>query len=141
MFGCPYCFCCICLAGNRQHLLTLAEDKRYENPRLHKLHEVLQNQFQELKTSRGIVFTRTRQSAHSLFLWIEENQVLLQLGIKAGVLTGAGNSIKTKHMTQVRQRQGRRGTVNPATENQAQRVCIPIHSSLWTLNTIELTSE
>lgn len=94
------CYLSQIFTSNRQHLLTLAEDKRYENPRLHKLHEVLQNQFQELKTSRGIVFTRTRQSAHSLFLWIEENQVLLQLGIKAGVLTGAGNSIKTKHMTQ-----------------------------------------
>ncbi|KAJ6660030.1 hypothetical protein lerEdw1_018228 [Lerista edwardsae] len=102
--------------SNRQHLLALAEDERYENPRLHKLHEVLQNQFQELRSSRGIVFTRTRQSAHSLLRWVEDNQALLQLGIKADVLTGAGCSSQTKHMTQHEQQNVikcfRRGALN-----------------------------
>ncbi|XP_066489884.1 ATP-dependent RNA helicase DHX58 isoform X2 [Tiliqua scincoides] len=103
-------------ASNRQHLLTLAEDELYENPRLHKLQEVLQNQFRELRSSRGIVFTRTRQSAHSLLRWVEDNQALLQLGIKADVLTGAGYSNQTKHMTQNEQqniiRQFRGGALN-----------------------------
>uniref|UniRef100_A0A8D2LD73 RNA helicase n=1 Tax=Varanus komodoensis TaxID=61221 RepID=A0A8D2LD73_VARKO len=95
---------------------ALAQDSRYENPKLAKLQQVLQEQFQELESSRGIVFTRTRQSAHSLHQWIQDNQALLGLGIKAAVLTGAGYSSQTKHMTQPEQQQVihhfRKGTLN-----------------------------
>lgn len=81
--------------------MGLAKDSRYENPKLGKLQQVLQNQFQELKSSRGIVFTWTRQSAYSLHEWVVANQALRELGIKSDVLTGAGSSSQTKHMTQV----------------------------------------
>ncbi|XP_061494720.1 ATP-dependent RNA helicase DHX58 isoform X2 [Rhineura floridana] len=88
---------------NKVHLLALAQDQSYENPNLGKLQKVLQDQFQELKSSQGIVFTRTRQSAHCLHQWVQGNQVLNDLGIKAAVLTGAGFSSQTKHMTQQEQ--------------------------------------
>ncbi|XP_053114427.1 ATP-dependent RNA helicase DHX58 [Hemicordylus capensis] len=101
---------------NKQHLLARAGDKRYENPKLDKLLQVLRDQFQELQSSRGIVFTRTRQCAHSLHQWVQGNQALRELGIKAAVLTGAGYSNQTKHMTQTEQQNViqlfRRGTSN-----------------------------
>uniref|UniRef100_A0A098LZ73 RNA helicase n=1 Tax=Hypsiglena sp. JMG-2014 TaxID=1550645 RepID=A0A098LZ73_9SAUR len=88
---------------NRLSLWGLAKDSRYENPKLGKLQQVLQDQFQELKSSRGIVFTWTRQSAYSLHEWVLGNQALGALGIKSDVLTGAGSSSPTKHMTQQEQ--------------------------------------
>ncbi|XP_070612459.1 ATP-dependent RNA helicase DHX58 isoform X1 [Erythrolamprus reginae] len=88
---------------NRLSLLDLAKDSRYENPKLGKLQQVLQDQFQELKSSRGIVFTWTRQSAYSLHKWVLDNQALCEVGIKSDVLTGAGSSSQTKHMTQQEQ--------------------------------------
>lgn len=98
---------CICIAGNRAHLLALAQNEDYENPKLAVLQQVLQDHFQEEKSSRGIVFSRTRQSSHSLHQWVEVNEALRGLGIKAGVLTGAGYSSHTKHMTQVNLRRGK----------------------------------
>ncbi|XP_013801852.2 ATP-dependent RNA helicase DHX58 [Apteryx mantelli] len=85
---------------NRTCLLELARNQKYENPRLSKLEEILQEQFQSLGTSRGIVFTRTRQSAHSLRSWLKDTASLRGLDIRAAVLTGAGYSNQTKHMTQ-----------------------------------------
>ncbi|XP_043359469.1 probable ATP-dependent RNA helicase DHX58 isoform X2 [Dermochelys coriacea] len=85
---------------NRTALLALASDPRYENPKLSKLEEILQYQFKTLGSSRGIIFTKTRQSAHALHKWIQENMKLARLGVKAAVLTGAGYSNQTKHMTQ-----------------------------------------
>ncbi|XP_025032771.1 probable ATP-dependent RNA helicase DHX58 isoform X2 [Python bivittatus] len=88
---------------NRLSLLALAEDSHYENPKLSKLQQVLRDQFQELKSSRGIVFTRTRQSAYSLHQWVLDNQALCKLGIKTDVLIGASSSNQTTHMTQQEQ--------------------------------------
>nr|XP_056702561.1 ATP-dependent RNA helicase DHX58 [Euleptes europaea] len=85
---------------NKEHLLALAKDARYENPKLDKLQQVLQNQFRGDGGSRGIVFVRTRQGAHSLYQWVLDNVDLQQQGIKAAVLTGAGYSSQAKHMTQ-----------------------------------------
>ncbi|NWJ01659.1 DHX58 helicase, partial [Crypturellus undulatus] len=85
---------------NRTRLLELARDQQYENPRLRKLEEILQEQFQTLDTSRGIVFARTRQCAHSLHGWLGATASLRGLRIRAAVLTGAGYSNQTKHMTQ-----------------------------------------
>ncbi|XP_072856037.2 ATP-dependent RNA helicase DHX58 isoform X1 [Pogona vitticeps] len=89
--------------GNRTHLLALAQNENYENPNLAVLQQVLQDHFQEEKSSRGIVFSRTRQSAHSLHQWVQDNEAFRELGIKPGVLTGAGYSSHTKHMTQQEQ--------------------------------------
>lgn len=86
---------------NRTSLQALARDRRYENPRLGKLEEILREHFQPLGTSRGIVFTKTRQSAHGLLSWLQDTAALRGQHIRAAVLTGAGYSNQTRHMTQV----------------------------------------
>lgn len=86
---------------NRMSLQALTRDRRYENPRLGKLEEILQDHFQPPGTARGIVFTKTRQSAHSLLSWLQDTATLCGQHIRAAVLTGAGYSNQTKHMTQV----------------------------------------
>lgn len=88
-------------AENRTSLQALAGDRRYENPRLGKLEEILREHFQPLGTARGIVFTKTRQSAHSLLSWLQDTAALCGQHIRAAVLTGAGYSNQTRHMTQV----------------------------------------
>uniref|UniRef100_A0A8C8RJ13 RNA helicase n=1 Tax=Pelusios castaneus TaxID=367368 RepID=A0A8C8RJ13_9SAUR len=85
---------------NRAALLALANSVHYENPKLSKLEEILREHFWTLDGSRGIIFTKTRQSAHALHKWIQESTALARQGIKAAVLTGAGYSNQTKHMTQ-----------------------------------------
>ncbi|KFP52562.1 putative ATP-dependent RNA helicase DHX58, partial [Cathartes aura] len=72
----------------------------FENPRLGKLEEILREHFQPLGTARGIVFTKTRQSAHSLLSWLQDTAALCGQHIRAAVLTGAGYSNQTRHMTQ-----------------------------------------
>ncbi|NXG88694.1 DHX58 helicase, partial [Stercorarius parasiticus] len=85
---------------NRTSLQALASDRRYENPRLGKLEEILREHFQPLGASRGIVFTKTRQSAHSLLSWLQDTAALRGQHVRAAVLTGAGYSNQTRHMTQ-----------------------------------------
>ncbi|OPJ74512.1 putative ATP-dependent RNA helicase DHX58 [Patagioenas fasciata monilis] len=101
---------------NRTSLQAFARDQRYENPRLGKLEQILQEHFQPLGTSRGIVFTKTRQSAHSLLSWLQDTAALRGAHIRAAVLTGAGYSNQTRHMTQNEQqdviKQFREGTLN-----------------------------
>uniref|UniRef100_A0A8C0VI76 RNA helicase n=1 Tax=Cyanistes caeruleus TaxID=156563 RepID=A0A8C0VI76_CYACU len=101
---------------NRASLQALAGDHRYENPRLGRLEEILREHFQPLGTSRGIVFTQTRQSAHSLFSWLQTTATLQRQHIRAAVLTGAGYSNQTRHMTQNEQqdviKQFREGALN-----------------------------
>ncbi|NXO32285.1 DHX58 helicase, partial [Cisticola juncidis] len=101
---------------NRASLQALAGDERYENPRLSKLEELLREHFQPLGTSRGIVFTKTRQSAHSLLSWLQTTATLRGQHIRAAVLTGAGYSNQTRHMTQNEQqdviKQFRKGALN-----------------------------
>ncbi|NXJ69696.1 DHX58 helicase, partial [Rostratula benghalensis] len=87
-------------AENRMSLQALAGDQRYENPRLGKLEKILREHFQPLGASRGIVFTKTRQSAHSLLSWLQGTATLCGEHIRAAVLTGAGYSNQTRHMTQ-----------------------------------------
>ncbi|NWV72295.1 DHX58 helicase, partial [Malurus elegans] len=101
---------------NRASLQALAGDQRYENPRLGKLEGILREHFQPLGTSRGIIFTRTRQSAHSLLSWLQTMATLRGQHIRAAVLTGAGYSNQTRHMTQNEQqdviKQFREGALN-----------------------------
>ncbi|NXN23735.1 DHX58 helicase, partial [Nycticryphes semicollaris] len=92
-------------AENRMSLQALAGDQRYENPRLGKLEKILQEHFQPLGASRGIVFTKTRQSAHSLLSWLQGTATLCGKHIRAAVLTGAGYSNQTRHMTQNEQQE------------------------------------
>ncbi|KAM6238635.1 ATP-dependent RNA helicase DHX58 [Porphyrio hochstetteri] len=88
---------------NRNSLQALAGDQRYENPRLVKLEEILRDHFQSPGTSRGIIFTKTRQCAHSLLSWLQDTAMAPRQHIRAAVLTGAGYSNQTKHMTQNKQ--------------------------------------
>ncbi|XP_043860191.1 probable ATP-dependent RNA helicase DHX58 [Dromiciops gliroides] len=101
---------------HKEALALLASDTRFENPKLEDLERILQEQFSTPGPSRGIIFTRTRQSAHALFLWIQEQPRFGQLGIRAHVLTGAGHSSQTIHMTQREQQEViqkfRAGTLN-----------------------------
>ncbi|NXJ00416.1 DHX58 helicase, partial [Psophia crepitans] len=88
---------------NRNSLQELTKDQRYENPRLGKLEEILRKHFQPLGTSRGIIFTKTRQSAHSLLSWLQDTAALRGQHIRAAVLTGAGYSNQARPMTQNKQ--------------------------------------
>uniref|UniRef100_A0A8C5QSJ7 RNA helicase n=1 Tax=Leptobrachium leishanense TaxID=445787 RepID=A0A8C5QSJ7_9ANUR len=83
-----------------QNVGDLANDARYENPKLSKLEDILRDLFQSSSDSRGIIFTRTRQSTHDLHDWIQGNAGLQAIGIKTAPLTGAGQSNQTKPMTQ-----------------------------------------
>uniref|UniRef100_A0A667GZH0 RNA helicase n=1 Tax=Lynx canadensis TaxID=61383 RepID=A0A667GZH0_LYNCA len=71
-----------------------------ENPKLEMLEQILQEQFGSSDGRRGILFTQTRQSAHSLLLWLQQQPGLQMLDIRADLLIGAGNSSQNTHMTQ-----------------------------------------
>ncbi|KFP27862.1 putative ATP-dependent RNA helicase DHX58, partial [Colius striatus] len=75
---------------NREKLQALSGDQRYENPRRSKREEILREHFQPLGISRGIVFTKTRQCAHSLLGWLQDTGALCGQHVRAAVLTGAG---------------------------------------------------
>nr|BAE91391.1 unnamed protein product [Macaca fascicularis] len=80
------------------------------------LEKILQRQFRSSDSPRGIIFTRTRQSAHSLLLWLQQQPGLQTVDIRAQLLIGAGNSSQSTHMTQRDQqeviRKFRDGTLN-----------------------------
>ncbi|CAI9561910.1 unnamed protein product [Staurois parvus] len=98
-------FLCQLFNANSEHLLELSKDQNNENPKLKRLEEILKEHFQSSLGSRGIIFTRTRQSTHSLHNWIMSNSTLKELNIKTAALTGAGISNQTKHMTQNEQQE------------------------------------
>lgn len=62
-----------------------------------ELERILLKHFGPTLKSRGIIFSKTRQSTLYLKDWIRANTALQEAGIKADILTGAGNSIS--HMT------------------------------------------
>ncbi|XP_020488255.2 probable ATP-dependent RNA helicase DHX58 [Labrus bergylta] len=82
---------------NQVELRKLANNPVYENPRMSKLEGVLLKRFDPSLQSKGIIFSKTRQSTCCLNDWVSTNQTLKQAGIKAAILTGAGNS--ASHMT------------------------------------------
>lgn len=88
---------------HKNELARLAADGP-ENPKLEVLKEILQKQFKGPKSPRGIIFTRTRQSAHSLLLWLQQQPSLQTVDIRAQLLIGAGNSSQSTPMTQMTQR-------------------------------------
>ncbi|CAG5898032.1 unnamed protein product [Menidia menidia] len=83
---------------NRVELRKLATDTVYENPKMGKLESVLLKQFSSNVESKGILFCKTRKSTHCLNDWVLKNRALQSAGIKAAILTGAGNGCT--HMTQ-----------------------------------------
>ncbi|CAJ1051929.1 probable ATP-dependent RNA helicase DHX58 [Xyrichtys novacula] len=98
----------------QEELRTIAGNPVYENPRMSKLEEVLLEHFGPSLQSKGIIFTKTRQSTRCLHDWVHTNTALQEAGIKAANLTGAGNSIN--HMTSSEQentiRSFRQGKLN-----------------------------
>lgn len=84
---------------NQTELKNLSGNALYENPKMAKLQSTLLEQFGAKDKSRGILFCKTRKSTNCLNDWVLNNRALQRSGIKAAVLTGAGNGIN--YMTQV----------------------------------------
>lgn len=101
--------------GHKNELAQLAA-RGPENPKLEMLEGILLKQFGSPNHPRGIIFTRTRQSAYSLLLWLWQQPGLQKVNIKAQMLIGAGNTSQSTHMTQKDQQEViqefRDGTLN-----------------------------
>ncbi|XP_078408403.1 interferon-induced helicase C domain-containing protein 1 [Cetorhinus maximus] len=91
--------------AQQKKLQILAGNPQYENGKLTKLRTTILQEFTKKRNSRGIIFTKTRQNAHALQEWIEENEKFRDVGIKAHYLTGAGSNSQYKHMTQNEQKE------------------------------------
>ncbi|XP_040331136.1 interferon-induced helicase C domain-containing protein 1 isoform X3 [Herpailurus yagouaroundi] len=90
---------------NNRMLKKLAENPKHENEKLTKLRNTIMEQYTRTEESaRGIIFTKTRQSAYALSQWITENKKFSEVGVKAHHLIGAGHSSEFKPMTQARGR-------------------------------------
>ncbi|KAG8510446.1 Interferon-induced helicase C domain-containing protein 1 [Galemys pyrenaicus] len=91
---------------NKKGLKKLAEKSEYENEKLIKLRNTIMEQYTRTEGSaRGIIFTKTRQSAYALSQWIIENEKFAEVGVKAHHLIGAGHSSEFKPMTQNEQKE------------------------------------
>ncbi|ELK28159.1 PREDICTED: interferon-induced helicase C domain-containing protein 1 [Myotis davidii] len=91
---------------NKKMLKKLAENPEYENEKLTKLRNTIMEQYTRTAGSaRGIIFTKTRQSAYALSQWITENEKFAEVGVKAHHLIGAGHSSEFKPMTQNEQKE------------------------------------
>lgn len=87
---------------NKKILKKLAENPEHENEKLTKLRNTIMEQYtRTAEAARGIIFTKTRQSAYALSQWITENEKFAEVGVKAHHLIGAGHSSEFKPMTQV----------------------------------------
>ncbi|XP_062043425.1 interferon-induced helicase C domain-containing protein 1 isoform X2 [Lepus europaeus] len=90
---------------NKNMLKKLADNPEHENEKLIKLRNTIMEQYTRAEESaRGIIFTKTRQSAYALSQWITENEKFAEVGVKAHHLIGAGHSSEFKPMTQARGR-------------------------------------
>lgn len=91
---------------NKDMLKKLAENPEYEHEKLTKLRNTIMEQYSRTAgTARGIIFTKTRQSAYALSQWIIENEKFAEVGVKAHHLIGAGHSSEFKPMTQNEQKE------------------------------------
>ncbi|XP_022349010.1 interferon-induced helicase C domain-containing protein 1 [Enhydra lutris kenyoni] len=91
---------------NRRMLKKLAGNPKHENEKLTKLRNTIMEQYTRTEESaRGIIFTKTRQSAYALSQWITENKKFAEVGVKAHHLIGAGHSSEFKPMTQNEQKE------------------------------------
>ncbi|XP_044273998.1 interferon-induced helicase C domain-containing protein 1 [Varanus komodoensis] len=91
--------------ANKKELQKLATNVQYENNNLAKLRSTLMDEFTKTPETRGIIFTKTRQSAFALCQWIKEIAKFEEIGVKAHYLIGAGHSSEFKPMTQNEQRE------------------------------------
>nr|XP_048726358.1 interferon-induced helicase C domain-containing protein 1 isoform X2 [Caretta caretta] len=91
--------------AKKKQLKELAGKPEYENEKLTQLRNTLMEEFTKTDEARGIIFTKTRQSAFALFQWIKDNTKFEEAGIKAHYLIGAGHNSEFKPMTQNEQRE------------------------------------
>ncbi|XP_045686738.1 interferon-induced helicase C domain-containing protein 1 isoform X2 [Phyllostomus hastatus] len=90
---------------NKHMLKKMAENPEYENEKLTKLRNTILEQYTRTVEARGIIFTKTRQSAYALSQWINENEKFAEVGVTAHHLIGAGHSSEFKPMTQNEQKE------------------------------------
>ena len=83
-------------------LHSLAGIDQNENNKVKDLRAILMEEFAKTDKARGIIFTKTRQSAFALYQWIKENPKFEEAGVKARYLIGAGHNSEFKPMTQVK---------------------------------------
>lgn len=88
----------------KKKLISLAENEDYENEKLVKLRRAIMEEFTKNNKARGIVFTKTRQSATALCQWISDNEKFKEVGIRAYFLIGAGSNSDFTSMTQNEQK-------------------------------------
>ncbi|KAH0621426.1 hypothetical protein JD844_022728 [Phrynosoma platyrhinos] len=86
-------------------LQRLASIVEYENEKLKCLRATLMQEFTKKPEARGIIFTKTRQSAFALYQWIKENPKFEEAGVKTHYLIGAGHNSEFKPMTQNEQKE------------------------------------
>ncbi|XP_077010130.1 interferon-induced helicase C domain-containing protein 1 [Tamandua tetradactyla] len=91
---------------NKKMLKELAQNPEHENEKLIKLRNTIMEHYTRTEESaRGIIFTKTRQSAFALSHWITENEKFAEVGVKAHHLIGAGHCSEFKPMTQNEQKE------------------------------------
>ncbi|XP_075465328.1 interferon-induced helicase C domain-containing protein 1 isoform X3 [Ascaphus truei] len=90
---------------HEKELKRLAGEPEYENEKLVKLRRAIFEEFTRNGKARGIIFTKTRQSAVALSQWIKDNEKFKDVGIRAHYLIGAGHNSDFKHMTQNEQKE------------------------------------
>ncbi|KAM5152011.1 interferon-induced helicase C domain-containing protein 1 isoform 2-T2 [Mantella aurantiaca] len=88
----------------KEKLRSLADNEKYENEKLAKLRRAIMEEFSNNSKARGIVFTKTRQSAVALCQWISDNDKFKEEGIRAHFLIGAGANSDFTSMTQNEQK-------------------------------------
>uniref|UniRef100_A0A8C6VKD4 RNA helicase n=1 Tax=Naja naja TaxID=35670 RepID=A0A8C6VKD4_NAJNA len=90
--------------GKQRELEELAEKLQYENEKLTRLRTTLMQQFTKNNEPRGIIFSKTRQSAFAIYQWIKDNPKFEEVGVKAHYLIGTGHNSEFQHMTQIEQK-------------------------------------
>ncbi|XP_026530147.1 interferon-induced helicase C domain-containing protein 1-like [Notechis scutatus] len=88
----------------QRELEELAQKLQYENEKLTKLRTTLMQQFTKNNEPRGIIFSKTRQSAFAIYRWINDNPKFEEVGVKAHYLIGTGHNSEFQHMTQNEQK-------------------------------------
>ncbi|KAG8124998.1 hypothetical protein E2320_020370, partial [Naja naja] len=78
--------------GKQRELEELAEKLQYENEKLTRLRTTLMQQFTKNNEPRGIIFSKTRQSAFAIYQWIKDNPKFEEVGVKAHYLIGTGHN-------------------------------------------------
>uniref|UniRef100_A0A670YVK1 RNA helicase n=1 Tax=Pseudonaja textilis TaxID=8673 RepID=A0A670YVK1_PSETE len=88
----------------QRELEELAQNLQYENEKLTKLRATLMQQFTKNNEPRGIIFSKTRQSAFAIYQWINDNPKFEEVGVKAHYLIGTRHNSEFQHMTQNEQK-------------------------------------